>query len=288
MNTSTEEETELASRARHLGSLGLALVVALAVGCERTPTNPEAAQMPAITGQDASASSSAMMNSKAPFRAWHQGFQHGTEGWITDDVPGAPGWCGDITRVGRSGSVEPSAGRAYATVEWGGCNTFWQGAGFPASGPFSPGAGFSSRWPASGFVYELDVYLDPDLQGIGSSFTLAASLHVPGSAPPVFHYLMVPVDGSGDAVTVMGDEVGGTGWHTFHVRFGQRDGHPTAELELRDGGSVVVTHEFDETAGGTELSDLEVAELGSGYLWFTYLPEGLALPIDEHRVRRGR
>ena len=44
-----------------------------------------------------------MANSNAPFLAWHQGFEHGLEGWYGCETDGALGWCGSITGVSARG-----------------------------------------------------------------------------------------------------------------------------------------------------------------------------------------
>lgn len=273
-----------------------AIATTLAVGaCDETPTTPDVSEetSPALEAPGPAPSSASMANSDAPFQEWYQGFDHGTTGWLGNDIPGMAGWCGEVEQVdGRADpAVGPSAGRGYATAAYGACNAYWQANYGPASGPFSPGAGFSSLWPDGGFVYELDVYLDPAMD---ASFQLAASFQTTDFAPQPtpFRYLLVQASSGSDAVAVMGQEVRDPGWYTFRFRFGSSGGHPTAEFELRDGGRVLTTHSFANAINpdftSASLSSFDVENLRSGYVWFVSITEGVDLPIDEHRVRRGR
>lgn len=265
----------------------------LLVACDRVPTQTDALEGDASASASAAAENAvgpaAMMNSSAPFRAWHQGFDHRADGWITDAVAGPGGWCGDIEQVGRrGGAVEPSAGSGYATVAYGACNDFWQARGFPASGPYSPGAGFSSGWPSSGFVQQLDIYLDAEM---GTTFWLIASVN---DLDDLFHYFPAAVTTSGGSVMVTAGgethEVQEAGWYTFRYVFGDTGGDLAVTFELTKEGRDLFTTPIASTLGGTSASELQVSGLGSGYLWFHWFaapPEGLTIPIDEHQIRHG-
>lgn len=221
-----------------------------------------------------------MMESNASFQAWHQGFDHGTGGWIGQDPPGAGGWCGAIeARTRGEGPVSPSAGSGYAIVRHGPCNDYWATAFPGGSGPYSPGAGYGSRWPASGLVQELDIYLDPALVGQGQNlFTLAASVHLLEEGE--FHYFFTPVDGAADgSLSVNGIQVTEAGWYTFRHVFSDHGGRLRDTFELARGHRVVGSI-------GT-YTDLTSTDVSSGYLWFVNIEGGVDLPIDEHQARRG-
>lgn len=167
MGTKTETDTKLPERVRRFASLAVACVVAIAVGCEQTPTHPEASRTPDAETPSPSMSSASATQSNAAFKTWHQGFQHGSEGWYGGETPGELGWCGSIEQVERGeGSIAPSVGRAYAVAAQGPCNEHWSDL-FGSSlrgAPWTPGPGFSTianPWPEGGYVGELDIYLDP-------------------------------------------------------------------------------------------------------------------------------
>ena len=86
-----------------------------------------------------------------PMPEFHEGFEEGIGGWLTDDTAGQEGWCGDIEQFeSGSGPVSPSAGSGYAVVRHGGCNEYWTENGFPdGSGPFRPFGEFSESWPST-------------------------------------------------------------------------------------------------------------------------------------------
>ncbi|MGD8322230.1 MAG: hypothetical protein PVJ02_17395 [Gemmatimonadota bacterium] len=220
-----------------------------------------------------------MMNSAAPFQAWHQGFNHGTGGWIGSETAGPGGWCGTIeARSTGDGPLAPSAGSGYAVVRHGPCNDYWAGA-FPAgSGPYSPGAGYGTAWPEGGWVAQLDVYLDPGQVGEGETlFTLAASVDLLQEGE--FHYFFVPVTGTSDGLSVDGIRVTDAGWYTFRHVFSDEDGALRDTFELARGQQVMGSSSTD--------TGLDPADVSSGYLWFVAIKDGVDLPIDEHRVRRG-
>lgn len=227
----------------------------------------------------------------ADFPTWNQGFNHNTNGWIGNEVSGVDGWCGATERVPRGeGDVTPSAGRAHAVVTQGPCNAFWQSQGFAVSGPFAPGAGFSTMWHEPGFVYELDVYLDPNWD-VGTGFILAGSFNQPALPGFTgFRYLFVPVFVTGEGImTVNGEHnITRAGWHKVRYVFGSDNGALTAEFQLRKGGQIYSAELTTTALTGESTSSFDVEDVGNGYLWFVTISEDLELPIDEHRVRRGR
>lgn len=286
----TRRMADGAARARRRLAVAAVVVLALAalVGLAATSV--------------ADATTSAMSNSTAPFQAWQQGFNHGTEHWIGAEVEGPEGWCGSIEQhVRNSGPVDPSAGDGYAVATGGECNEFWSEA-FPAgSGPYSPGAGFSTAWPQGGYVTELDVHLDPDHAdadgGLVNYFIAISLLDDRGDEPwdflddlaPSLRYFAVPVSVDNEVVHVAGHEVTEPGWYTFRHRFSETDDDRLAvDFELSQRGRVLTTLPLTTTAlSGEATSSFAATEVGTGYVWLDVAP-GVGLPIDEHRVRRGR
>lgn len=260
-----------------------------------------------------------MANSNAPFVTWHQGFEHDTAGWYAADTEGLLGWCGGIEQVssrGRGGAaLAPSAGTGYATVSLGLCNDFWTSAGVPFGAPYGPGpdlALYSEAWPQGGYVTELDIYLDPAWSGAyqgnfafaGSSpnavvqyaATVFPTDYQPGDIHPGPHYFVEVLAVEDEtALEVAGQRVEEAGWYTFRFVFSDVAGQVWVDFELaeRSGGTLAVVENvapvllwgpFKVTYG----EELPTAEYGSGHAWFFDVASGLALPIDEHRVRRGR
>lgn len=222
-----------------------------------------------------------------PFQEWHQDFESGIDGWITDSTPGEGGWCGEIEhRDASSGRVEPSEGEGYAVVRQGPCNEYWQEtAGFAAGGPTTPGAGFPQSWPDAGYATALNVYLDPDA---GTEFRLAASVTLldPEDPSSPFRYFLVEVVPEGDGLSVLGQDVSEAGWYTLRYTFGDDDGALTVDAELHRDGEVVASAPLTTTAySGEAASSFDVAELGTGYIFFETLGEETELAIDEYRVR---
>jgi hypothetical protein len=278
--------------------LGLGLT-----GCDLADTAPEGNESQGTAAPTAD-SSSPTANSNAPFPVFHQGFNQGVEPWVGNETPGPFGWCGTIERVDRrSGSgIAPSAGRAYATVEDGPCNDFYAfiPGSAPASGP-DPEL-LSTTWPRSGFVQQLDIYLDPEGYGTDEGFTYANSVCtltdgscVPG--PTAFTYFAIQVVKDGDDLLVAGQDVGAEpGWYTFRHVFGSEGGTLTVDFELVENGQPLLTTPITTTfrpgpPGESDpplTSSFDVADLGSGYIWFVSIAKDLKLPIDEHILRRGR
>lgn len=291
--------------ARHASLLVAGLLFLNSTACSDSPASPEA-----------STSVASATNSNAPFKTWHQGFNHGTEGWFGEETAGSLGWCGEIAQVDRrDGDVEPSAGAGYATVAQSTCNDFWDGIFSPifgatlVNGPWGPGPDFallSNVWPSGGFVMELDIYLDPSwTAGIldpgtvnpftppGTVFTYLASLRELGSpdnAFGTFHYFGVPVLPDNGKLSIFGHEVTAAGWYTFRHVFSDDGGGLAVDFELaeRRGGTLFAVPITTRFFSGEPTSDLTPTDVGSGYVWFAGIASGLELPIDEHRVRRGR
>jgi len=251
----------------------------------------------------------AATNSEAPFQTWHQGFNHDTEGWYGAETEGGLGWCGGVEQVDRrTGNLNPSAGRGYAIVSLGGCNDFWIAQGFSenlVNAPWAPGPDFSlfsDVWPAGGFVYELDIYLDPSWTSAEPELPLFNDQAPPGTvftyvgsvreiATDRFFYFAVPVLSENGALSIFGHTVDEAGWYTFRHVFAEDGGHLSVTFELanRSGGTLLTESIETEFFGqDVDLGALAVTELSSGYVWFAALADGLEVPIDEHRVRPGR
>jgi hypothetical protein len=255
----------------------LALAFLTAVACQEQLTRPDTSVQ--------SETAYSMTNSNAPFRTWHQGFETGTYGWIASAIAGPDGWCGTVDR--REGAAAASAGHAYAVVSFGACNAFWTANGFASSGPYSPGAGYPSPWPPSGYVMELDIHLDP--QGSpATTFVYAVSFEVFDQG--TLRYLFVPVLENNGALYVAGHDVTQAGWYSFRHVFSDDAGNLAVTFELaRAHGPVLHTEPATTTAfTGEPVSSFETANVGAGYVWFVDIAPGLELAIDQHQVRRGR
>ena len=302
---------------RHLTVAAAVALAAVTSACDEVPTatvepsQPQAAEI--VVGPHAS-STAGLVNSNAPFRNWHQGFDHGTEGWYGKDQPGELGWCGTIERVDRRGSgVQPSAGRAYAVVAQDLCNELWGDAftdpelGTPLGLPWSPGPGFAAigrPMPASGYTVELDIYLDPDSYvavpppagtyvqefPTWSGAVIGYSVSFMTLDDGAFHYLWAPVMEGDGSLVVNGHEVTDAGWYTFRFVFGDDGGDLTVTFELADRrGRTLMSEIVDETFFvGDDPSGYAASNVATGYAWFTSVSTGLELPIDEYRVRPGR
>jgi len=257
----------------------------LTIGCSE-----DSLASPELKGIRPEASSVSMANSQADFPTWVQSFNHGTGNWIDAGTPGPGGWCGEIEAVsGRDGDRMPSAGNGYALVTHAPCNDYWNTHGFPdGSGPYSPGAGYSTTFPESGFVTEIDIYLDPTWAP-GNPFTYSASFTLLDQAyPDNFRYLLVPVISDGHALTVDGEDVVDAGWYTFRHTFKDEDGKLAVRFELLQHGRKLFSKAVTRTSFSAEdLASFDAASIGTGYLWFVNIAPELELAIDEHRVRRG-
>lgn len=295
---------------RKLIALMTTLVLAVFVGaCDETPTMPDGAERPtaSMEGHGPSTSStSGLVNSNAPFKNWHQGFNHGTAGWYGMETAGELGWCGTVeTRDRRSSDLAPSAGRGYAVVAQDGCNDLWSetyGAGLVGA-PWAPGPAFSALggpFPDAGYLMELDVYLDPSYEAVGPAAgtfvfefpawmgaVIGYSVSFMTLDDGAFHYLWLPVwEGDGELL-VDTHPITEAGWYTFRFVFTDAGGSLAADFELADrGGATLFTKSMGSTFfSGTPVSDFDPANVGSGYTWFTSISRGLELPIDEYHVR---
>lgn len=279
---------------RRLLSL-LAVAGLAALACDQAPTSsgaPEGtdASKEATGPLSAATSSSAMTNSRAPFQPWRQGFEHDTEGWVSQADPGPFGWCGTIERVDRrEGDLRPSAGRGYAVLEHGACNDFYQPFFPDGSAPASADPElFSSVFPTGGYVNQVDVYLDPAWED-GTGFGYAVSFQVLDEDFPNFRYFFLPVSKTEGTLSVADREITTAGWYTFRHSFTSDDGELAVEFELARDGRTLVSRETGETLlTGETASDFEASETSNGYIWFVSISDGLGLAIDENRIRRGR
>jgi hypothetical protein len=259
-------------------------------------------------GRASMASSASSVKAHAPFPVWHQGFEHDTRGWYGAETPEALGWCGTIERKTRAAADHPpSAGRAYAAVAGGPCNKYWSALGVPYGGPYGPGPElslYSGVWPASGYVTELDIYLDPawssDHVGTFAPGTLieyGATIFPLAPEPGAFHtgpHYFVGVAAEDEVLAVLGHRIIEPGWYTFRFVFNDVDGHIRVAFELRERrGSLLVEEVIDPVhlMGPVRVpfeEQLRTSQWGSGHVWFFDIAAGLQLPIDEYRVRQGR
>lgn len=306
-----------------------ALAAAAVVGCDEQPAAPDAAPSPTASAAygPGAAGSSSMIRASAPFKNFHQGFEIDARPWAAFTAQG--GWCGSITLMNRGdGDVLPSAGAGYAVVEHGRCAApFPPVTSAPSSGPF-PDL-LSTSWPTSGFVHQIDVYLEPSYPGgtdgpdyddpeNGTTdglvyqpdgnvvpavedivFTFAASFCVLDdqgvcAIPQGLRYVSVPVTRSGGDLEVAGRSVEEAGWYTFRYIFdSDGQGRLAVDFQLARKGRVLVAESVTETMSPTpfapvkDVSSFDVSELGSGYLWFASIADGLGLPVDEHILRPG-
>lgn len=277
-------------------------VAGVAAACDEAPTTPAAppAEVAAATGS--------ALHANAAFPVLHEGFNRGTGLWTDNDIAGFEGWCGEIEQVDRhNGPVQPSAGRGYALVSSGPCNAFWNEIfppevfGFTAPyGPYEvapPGESpwFSSRFPESGYVHDLDIYLDPAWEDFSVVYLVSVRMldeQTPfGSS--VFRYFAVFIQQTPGGLLVNGHPVDEAGWYTFRFRFSEDDGGLGVEFELRQNGRVILSHPVNltfplQTPGPENPSGFDVSNIGSGYSWFLTISSGFELPIDEQRIRPGR
>jgi hypothetical protein len=263
-----------------VGALAAAVVMAVAIA----------------TTSAADASSDRQSN--APFPGWYQGFTHDADEWAGSAVDGPDGWCGSIDQHDRGdGPVAPSTGGGYAVATGGACNAFWTEIFGPdfRSGPFAAFTPLSTAWPVGGYVMEMDVHLDPVATSSFAYYAAISLLDVRAEhgLPASVRYFEVPVQVDAGQLTVHGEAVTTSGWHTFRHRFGEdADGQLTVEFELapRSGPALFTVPVEHTTLFGMEgepTSSFEAANVGNAYVWLQ-LAEGQAVPIDEYRVRRGR
>lgn len=252
---------------------------------------------------DAKAQKIGKANMANGFQAFHQGFNHDTDAWADQDVEGVLGWCGTISLHDRkTGGVEPSAGNGYATVMWGDCNAFWQAdpseiplkeeEGLPAFQESAPAtqdpALWSSSWPASGYLQDLDIYLDPGMFEEGVAFTYSQSIK--SLEETAFSYFGLNVMKTGGDLYINDFQISEEGWYTFSFIFSDDEGYLTLVFQLLQRNKVVYSFPIENTLfePASATSSFEVHDFGSGYIWFAYLQEGVALPIDEQFLRPGK
>lgn len=229
----------------------------------------------------------------AEFPTYHQGFNHDIHPWADNSMEGFWGWCGTVELENKKTSdIKPSAGFGFATVEYGDCNTYWVENFGPESGPATFDAAlWSESWPDSGFIHELDIYLDADQYSFedGLAFSYANSLYYPTLDYP-FIYFGLNVELVDGMIEVDGFEVPEEGWYTFRQVYGEdAEGHPKVDFELLENGKLLYTASLTETLfGNVPATSLMTEDLGSGYIWFPAIAEGVALAIDEYRLRPGK
>lgn len=224
---------------------------------------------------------------------FEQTFDSNTNGWITDETSGPEGWCGDISHTtADAGAVDPSNGSGYALAELGECNEFYQENGFSASGPFGSFGEYNDEVGfegSTGFVTELDIYLDPNVSAPDTSvFTYAVSFDLLDTEfPDNFRYHFVPVVKPDESLIVADEQINEAGWYTFRHRFTSENGSLAIDFELLRNGEVVVSQEATKTAlSGQDVSSFEASNVGTGYAWFVAIKPGYRLPIDEQTLVR--
>lgn len=318
------------------------LLVAAVSACDEPPTDltTSSASKPSVENADPGVApvSAPAAQSSAPFPTFHQGFNDDAFPWSL--VTGSTSWCGSVERITRRaapapsrgrgavatpgrranpGPVSPSVGAGYALVEHGRCIPFFRPfTSAPASGPIP--SLLSTTFPPSGFVQQLDIYLDPaypagtdgpdydGTEGLVSTadgaivpavedvvFAYAASLCLlegPGGTcdiPAGLRYFPIAVTHTGGAMMVAGHEITQAGWYEFrHVFDADVDGDLTVEFQLVHNGRMLATKPIERTLNTAEpTGSFRAADLGSGYLWFISIADGLELPIDEHVLRPG-
>lgn len=214
-----------------------------------------------------------------------QDFEASVAGWFTDETAGPEGWCGDIRRETGTSPVAASDGSGFALVEHGACNAFWRENGFPSSGPFGVFGDFTTTFPEGGFVYDLDIYLDPAWSAgpDGSLFTYAVSVVMLDQGfPEGLRYFFLPVTKASGSLQVAGSPVNEAGWYTFRHRISDQGGSLRIGFELDRDGRVVASQPITTTAlSGESTSSFDASNVGTGYAWFVAIRDGLALPIDE-------
>jgi len=231
------------------------------------------------------------------FKAFHQGFEANTKAWADQEVPGILGWCGTIALHDRkTGEIEPSKGNGYAVIEWGECNYFWSSdpadnpdkvAGTPVFTHSAPATQdpdlWSTSWPSNGYTQQVDIYLDPSMFDEGTAFSYFNSVFVPMDENH-FRYFAVYVEKVDDHLEVLNETISEEGWYTFRYAFSSdMDGNLLVTFELWKDKEQVLASTIGSTFYTRELtSTIPTSGLGSGYIWFESLQEGVGLPIDEH------
>lgn len=229
------------------------------------------------------------VESNEKFPVYHQGFEKNLDAWVDGSGEGQAGWCGMLELRDRwTGEVSPSVGNGYAIAMHGTCNDFWTNLGYTDSAPsVQDPALWSSSWPVSGFVQQLDIYLDPAQFEDGLAFSYANSIKILEEME--FRYFAIEVTKEGDELYVDGFPVSEEGWYTFRHVFGSDEGRITVDFELIEHGHPIYTAPIERSLFSGDLTeDLETSDFGTGYLWFPAIAEGVGLAIDEYRLRPGK
>jgi len=163
----------------------------------------------------------------------------------------------------------------------------------------------STKFPESGYVQQLDIYLDPeydtgnegftflDVLGINDENVVFSFANTVGNQTQVildaeFTYFTTLVLKEGGNLIIGDFQVAEAGWYTFRHVFGSEDGSLTIDFELLQNGQLLYTESIDTSLFGVSTSSLETGDLGSAYLWFPTIADGVDLPIDQHRLRPGK
>ncbi|GEM_PF-3590745 len=218
--------------------------------------------------------------------AWEQTLESNANNWLTDEVSGPTGWCGDIVHhTSNNGPYEASNGSGYAIAEHGACNDYWQENGFPSSGPYAFYGKRFDQWPSGGFAQSLDIFLNPAWAAgpEGSVFTFSNAFRLlDGEYPNNLRYVYIPVTKKNGKMRVAGNEISGRGWYNFHVDFTDNEGNLQVQFTLRRDGNQLFTEELTETAISEEkTSSFEANNIGNGYAWFVAINPNLRIPFDE-------
>lgn len=280
-------------------SLCLSIIFVLG-SCQKEAINesndPVNAKMKVDMNED-QANDEEMANTAFP--SFHQGFNHSIAPWADKNTSEEEdGWCGimELKSI-KDGEIKPSAGEGYATVTFGECNTTWQPAFPDGSAPatLDPSL-FSQTWPESGFIHELDIYLDPSSFEAGTGFDLFFGLYYDYYDYPFDYYDINVVKENGNLLVNGEYAVADAGWYTFKQSYDKEaDGTLTADFELQSNHKTVYTSALETTVMGKLTSSFNIEEIyadghviGSGYLWFPYIAPGVELAIDEYRLRPGK
>ncbi len=294
-------KTNLKLRPNLLG-LGVALTMIMLFGsCEKEAVS---GQIDDISKMDskvkAHGEEEEATGNNAFFPNSHQGFNHDIAPWgDMNSGEEEAGWCGEINLKSKKDNIlKPSAGKGYATVMYGDCNTFWANGGFAngsAPATIDPSL-WSQVWPESGFVHQLDIYLDPAYFEEGNAFLLYFGLYYDVLAYP-FTYFGIAVDKEGNNLKINNEyEVSHAGWYTFKQAFDKKnDGTLTVDFELQNNHKTVYSAEMTKTVYDVLTNSYNIDEIyangdiiGSGYMWFPYIASGVELPIDEYRLHPGK
>lgn len=306
----------------------LAILIVLGiifVGCDSGPINSGDEQNVPIAESERPHFSPQMINTNASFPVFKQDFNQDLYPWNLETNAGGL-WCGSIERIeGSTDEVQPSAGRAFAQVQQGKCiKPFRPLTSAPASGPIPKI--MSTTFPESGYVQQIDVYLDPkysavidgpnyegNIEGLvipqdasegptlprpsvdGVVLTYAVSICVLNESgvcpiPDGLYYFPISVTKENGAMKVADREVTDAGWYTFRYVFdSDAAGNLTVDFELIKNDQLLNSVTIENTLNTNDkTSKFKTKNLGSGYSWFASIADGLALPIDEFKLQPGK